>query len=611
MDFQQHGYRATKPRARASPPSGGPLLFDDTSSVPPPMNNQNYYSSGYNMAEVPAGGQEPGVGSLFADPMANAAMMYGSSLANQGKDIVNKEINRFMSVNKLKYFFAVDTKYVMKKLMLLIFPYTHQDWEVRYHRDTPLTPRHDVNAPDLYIPTMAFITYILLAGMALGIQKRFSPEVLGLCASTALVWIIIEVLVMLLSLYLLTVHTDLSTFDLVAYSGYKYVGMIFTVLCGLLFGSDGYFVALAWSSCALMFFIVRSLKMKILSSADSIGAGASTKPQFRLYITVASAAFQPIIIYWLTAHLPAAVLPASLPSSPTSYLHFSSTPRVYGGSHCPSPSTVSDQDDLTCLSWLHQRGDLLPLQPLPRITTLPQMLEPVPAQQLPPTPAKPPYSFSSLIFMAIEDSPEKRLPVKSIYEWIVDNFPYYREAPGGWRNSVRHNLSLSKSFQRIHRDKSQSVGKGSLWRVCPEYRPALLEVLKKTHYCHRTNSNLLNKPVLLEATDNGQNILGETMEISDLDSLSSNLPCSLIPDHEELVPMESVELTEVAGEDSEKDPLADSGYIELHYYQYQQYQYLVLPGDAELDLETVEILQLDAEAQEAAGSLLDLAGGNH
>lgn len=42
----------------------------------------------------------------------------------------------------------------------------------------------------------------------------------------------------------------------------------------------------------------------------------------------------------------------------------------------------------------------------------------------------------------------------------------------------------------------QSVGKGSLWRVCPEYRPALLEVLRKTHYCHRTNSNLLNKPVL-------------------------------------------------------------------------------------------------------------------
>ncbi|TWW55720.1 protein YIF1A [Takifugu flavidus] len=306
MDLPPHGYRATKPRARAAPPTGDPILFDDTSSSPPAMNSQGYYTPGYNMGgptnDMQGG---PGMTNLFADPMTNAAMMYGSSLANQGKDMVNKEISRFMSMNKLKYFFAVDTRYVMKKLLILLFPYTHQDWEVRYHRDTPLTPRQDVNAPDLYIPTMAFITYILLAGIALGIQKRFSPEVLGLCASTALVWVVIEVLVMLLSLYLLTVHSDLSTFDLIAYSGYKYVGMIFTMLCGLLFGSDGYFVGLAWSSCALMFFIVRSLKMKIVPSlsSDSMGTGSSAKPHFRLYITIATAVFQPIIIYWLTSHL--------------------------------------------------------------------------------------------------------------------------------------------------------------------------------------------------------------------------------------------------------------------------------------------------------------------
>lgn len=48
------------------------------------------------------------------------------------------QINRFMSVNKLKYFFAVDTKYVMKKLLLLMFPYTHQ---VKY---SFLNQRHNV-----------------------------------------------------------------------------------------------------------------------------------------------------------------------------------------------------------------------------------------------------------------------------------------------------------------------------------------------------------------------------------------------------------------------------------------------------------------------------------
>ncbi|KAM6923623.1 uncharacterized protein FYW49_006093 [Xenentodon cancila] len=266
------------------------------------------------------------------------------------------------------------------------------------------------------------------------------------------------------------------------------------------------------------------------------------------------------------------------------------------------------------------------------MTLLPQQDSCTSAQPYPPSASpKPPYSFSSLIFMAIEDSPHKRLPVKDIYEWIVNNFPYYSTATGGWRNSVRHNLSLSKSFCRIQRDKSQSVGKGSLWCVCPEYRPALLEVLRKTHSYHSNNSNLINRPALLEGTDYETPAVCDTLEISDplshtlLLSTSSphifpsdnptfaeNPACPLTPDHEELVTVESVEYQqEEVGKDIEKDPLSDSGYIELHYYQSDQYQYLVLPEDSELDLETVEILQLDAEAQEAAGSLLDLAGGGY
>lgn len=64
---------------------------------------------------------------------------------------------------------------------------------------------------------------------------------------------------------------------------------------------------------------------------------------------------------------------------------------------------------------------------------------------------KPPYSFSCLIFMAIEDSVHKALPVKEIYAWIVQHFPYFRSAPAGWKNSVRHNLSLNKCFQKVEK----------------------------------------------------------------------------------------------------------------------------------------------------------------
>lgn len=86
-----------KPRARAAPPAGEPILFDDTSSSPPAMNSQGYYTPGYNMGGPTNNMQEgPGMSNLFADPMANAAMMYGSSLANQGKDMVNKEVRKRM-----------------------------------------------------------------------------------------------------------------------------------------------------------------------------------------------------------------------------------------------------------------------------------------------------------------------------------------------------------------------------------------------------------------------------------------------------------------------------------------------------------------------------------
>ncbi|ELU16338.1 hypothetical protein CAPTEDRAFT_102038 [Capitella teleta] len=96
--------------------------------------------------------------------------------------------------------------------------------------------------------------------------------------------------------------------------------------------------------------------------------------------------------------------------------------------------------------------------------------------------SKPPYSFSCLIFMAIEDSPVKKLPVKDIYHWILSHFPYFQNAPTGWKNSVRHNLSLNKCFKKVEKEKGQGIGKGSLWCIDPDFRPNLLQALRKTPY---------------------------------------------------------------------------------------------------------------------------------
>ncbi|ESO07046.1 hypothetical protein HELRODRAFT_144946, partial [Helobdella robusta] len=94
--------------------------------------------------------------------------------------------------------------------------------------------------------------------------------------------------------------------------------------------------------------------------------------------------------------------------------------------------------------------------------------------------SKPPFSFTVLILMAIDSSPSKQLLVKEIYKWVETNFPYYNRARKGWKNSVRHNLSLSKCFTKVEKDKSTGMGKGSYWTINPAHSVNLSQAFRKT-----------------------------------------------------------------------------------------------------------------------------------
>ncbi|XP_040201168.1 forkhead box protein M1 isoform X1 [Rana temporaria] len=78
---------------------------------------------------------------------------------------------------------------------------------------------------------------------------------------------------------------------------------------------------------------------------------------------------------------------------------------------------------------------------------------------------RPPYSYMALIQFAINSTPNKRMTLKDIYTWIEDHFPYFKYvAKPGWKNSIRHNLSLHDMFVR----ESPSNNKISYWTIHPQ-----------------------------------------------------------------------------------------------------------------------------------------------
>lgn len=86
---------------------------------------------------------------------------------------------------------------------------------------------------------------------------------------------------------------------------------------------------------------------------------------------------------------------------------------------------------------------------------------------------KPPFSFPCLIGLALDASDTGRMSVSQIYDHITGKFPYFKTAKAGWKNSVRHNLSLNKFFQKLER-RDDEAGKGSLWGIVPENKEQLM-----------------------------------------------------------------------------------------------------------------------------------------
>ena len=255
---------------------------------------------------------------LLSNPLAQAAFSaYGPQLSKQVSGLF-----AFLNLHRLKYYFHVNNAYVLHKLYILLLPFLHRSWKrhtsdslshtgesldpaALYAPNAPSQyrpPSEDVNAPDLYIPCMAFFTYIILLSYTYATthaNTTFDPELIGVLASSTLVLLCIETAVVRLGLYLISADAIPHLLDLVAYISYKYVHAILILLLTHLVDS-----ALLYYSAILVLgglhglFMMRTMKRAMTPTIDAQTLAAQGTMRSN-YFLVCVGALQIVIVAFL------------------------------------------------------------------------------------------------------------------------------------------------------------------------------------------------------------------------------------------------------------------------------------------------------------------------
>ncbi|KAG6865542.1 hypothetical protein C0991_001735 [Blastosporella zonata] len=283
----QHVYHVpayTTPFEHNVPPQHAPSLHQHAPQIPQP----EFAAWGVNHATAQFG------------------MQLGHSAVAAGQDYVQRNFGTIFPSTPLKHHFNVSNSYVINKLSLVLFPWLQKPaaWRriVRQssnqnQNQTPnqpavewAPPREDLNSPDLYIPLMALVTYILLCALHAGLTKQFHTKVLGEALSRGLAVVLLDFAFVKLGCYFLNVHESTPFADLVAYGGYKFVGVIFALIPSFLFTTPLVNSLLfIYVFLANAFFLLRSLRSLVLPDPHS--------PSYPSTATLAPAARRRRIIF--------------------------------------------------------------------------------------------------------------------------------------------------------------------------------------------------------------------------------------------------------------------------------------------------------------------------
>ncbi|KAK5852572.1 hypothetical protein PBY51_006425 [Eleginops maclovinus] len=161
------------------------------------------------------------------------------------------------------------------------------------------------------------------------------------------------------------------------------------------------------------------------------------------------------------------------------------------------------------------------------------------------THAKPPYSYISLITMALQQSACKMLTLNELYQWITDLFPFYRQNQQRWQNSIRHSLSFNDCFIKVPRLPDRP-GKGSFWALHPDSgnmfeNGCYLRRQKRFKTGKQATGTGKQSTDTREKEESGGGKSGSVTSDSPLSPPTSSSPPVTLKPHRELVPCSPVQ----------------------------------------------------------------------
>ncbi|KAI5172457.1 protein transport protein YIF1 [Nematocida sp. LUAm3] len=216
-----------------------------------------------------------------------------TGIQQQAFQLGNEYISKTVSMGKLdrvKKYFQIDNGYLFRKILLIFYPYRRIDWNGRTDRDTVNIP---IYYPDMYIPLMAFVTYIVLTAGELEIKNKFKPEILTKLISRSLVMDILEG-VLIIGLEFFFDARELKILDTFSFLGYKYVPLVVSKISFILFGALIRKLLWLFLLVSFLFFLGKGLKCFLITENDLIER--KKRKMYFLFIFVAMDLFVMLLL---------------------------------------------------------------------------------------------------------------------------------------------------------------------------------------------------------------------------------------------------------------------------------------------------------------------------